>query len=1033
MADDTHGQYTFRSWLKRGVSGQQQLPDPSKLRASVKLSVEVGSISPPPAVTLFLHGPGDVRGLDQRAVIRTWPRPGARNAEPNYFPLIEFDQPDLPWRYSPEEAKGNKVRPWLCVLVVPTSAAKNFSPPKPGQPLGVLNVSTSLLPDLNESALWAHTQIHGPDFADEAALAQNLVSQRSIFSSRILAVVKLQPETEYAAFLVPTFEAGRRAGLGEDLKGVTGALQAAWDGAKPSVALPVFYYWSFHTGPAGDFKSLVKKLHPLTKPFPETFGKRKMDVSAPGLELPRADDSPMELEGVLLRYPRTARTDWAGAARDAFVQSLTKLLNLPAQLYKAAGEIVVAPPLYGRWHAAREEVTTGSPAWFQELNEDPRQRVFAGAGTLAVQARQQDYLAEAWDQVGDVRKANQSSLWAELAVRLSRRLYQRVFDGEGAGAATPESIVKFTSPVHARVLGSPVTIRRLIEESPIAGGFLEPQFRRIARPLGPLGRRQGRAAGSGVVPGILERMNRGEFSPAPPPPVPHALATPARIADSLVPSWATPGVREFLRALPGWLSALGVLLLLVAVLVLAAGAAATAVVLVVGAAGVAALAAAPLARRLGRNLDARAALRDGKLTAEQIKQLPIPSGYVPAEFTPGDPTPRPVAAAPGAGGATSEAAANFREAASELFAHLNLPPAEPPPLRSVSLLQLKEKLSTALDPNRTVVSAFRSRLALESGTYQVGIDGTGQVMAAPSLKRAMYDELKALSQDWVLPGADEIEANSVSLLTTNQASVEAFMVGVNHEMARTLLFNEYPTDQRGTYFRQFWDSSGAAGQAENPEDFLDIKHIHEWGRARLGQNTSRKPKAKDNDVVLCVRGEVLLRYPETIVYAAKAVRNTSREGRKLVLPRDNDLSAHLTHVFHGEMGADIRFFGFPLDIGEALGEDGGDGWFFVLQQHPGEPVFGLDVGQDLPGEEPRESARFSELIKWKDVLPPAGGGPPSPVTHLSFGASQSAVSAIFKARGPRFPNWGQSSAEVAADTLRQPARVAFHARSLIRR
>ena len=31
------------------------------------------------------------------------------------------------------------------------------------------------------------------------------------------------------------------------------------------------------------------------------------------------------------------------------------------------------------------------------------------------------------------------------------------------------------------------------------------------------------------------------------------------------------------------------------------------------------------------------------------------------------------------------------------------------------------------------------------------------------------------------------------------------MVGVNHEMSRTLLFNEYPTDQRGTDFQHFWD------------------------------------------------------------------------------------------------------------------------------------------------------------------------------------------------------------------------------------
>ena len=31
------------------------------------------------------------------------------------------------------------------------------------------------------------------------------------------------------------------------------------------------------------------------------------------------------------------------------------------------------------------------------------------------------------------------------------------------------------------------------------------------------------------------------------------------------------------------------------------------------------------------------------------------------------------------------------------------------------------------------------------------------------------------------------------------------MVGLNHEFARKLLWREYPTDQRGSYFRQFWD------------------------------------------------------------------------------------------------------------------------------------------------------------------------------------------------------------------------------------
>ena len=55
-----------------------------------------------------------------------------------------------------------------------------------------------------------------------------------------------------------------------------------------------------------------------------------------------------------------------------------------------------------------------------------------------------------------------------------------------------------------------------------------------------------------------------------------------------------------------------------------------------------------------------------------------------------------------------------------------------------------------------------------------------------------------------------------AVLRTNWAVVEAVLVGMNHEMARKLLWNGYPTDQRGTYFRTFWDARGTAG---------DIAHI----------------------------------------------------------------------------------------------------------------------------------------------------------------------------------------------------------------
>ncbi len=40
-----------------------------------------------------------------------------------------------------------------------------------------------------------------------------------------------------------------------------------------------------------------------------------------------------------------------------------------------------------------------------------------------------------------------------------------------------------------------------------------------------------------------------------------------------------------------------------------------------------------------------------------------------------------------------------------------------------------------------------------------------------------------------------------TLLRTNNRFIEAYLVGLNHEMGRELLWREYPTDQRGTYFR----------------------------------------------------------------------------------------------------------------------------------------------------------------------------------------------------------------------------------------
>ena len=72
-----------------------------------------------------------------------------------------------------------------------------------------------------------------------------------------------------------------------------------------------------------------------------------------------------------------------------------------------------------------------------------------------------------------------------------------------------------------------------------------------------------------------------------------------------------------------------------------------------------------------------------------------------------------------------------------------------------------------------------------------------------------------------------MEPNSLMVAEPNAEFIEAYMVGLNHEIGRLLLFAEFPTDQRGTCFRQFWDPRGQVPAAA-PGTTDDIGAIDGW-------------------------------------------------------------------------------------------------------------------------------------------------------------------------------------------------------------
>ena len=108
--------------------------------------------------------------------------------------------------------------------------------------------------------------------------------------------------------------------------------------------------------------------------------------------------------------------------------------------------------------------------------------------------------------------------------------------------------------------------------------------------------------------------------------------------------------------------------------------------------------------------------------------------------------------------------------------------------------------------------------------------------------------------------------------------------------------------------------------------------------------------------MLLVRGELIRRYPNVVVYAVPATAAVPGvTGRQ-------PGTAETQPIFFGLVEPDIALFGFDLDPAAARGDPG---WFFVLQEHPSEPRFGLE-----PPDSPRPSARSRlswEALGWEHL------------------------------------------------------------------
>jgi hypothetical protein len=242
------------------------------------------------------------------------------------------------------------------------------------------------------------------------------------------------------------------------------------------------------------------------------------------------------------------------------------------------------------------------------------------------------------------------------------------------------------------------------------------------------------------------------------------------------------------------------------------------------------------------------------------------------------------------------------------------------PERAV-LAVAKDDVLRRLEPNRTVVEATRARLSLGGRAFDPFLGGTIRpIMAAPRFDRPMYEALDSYDREWLVAGLGSLpEPELVTLLSANDQFTEAFLVGLSDEMGRELLWRNYPTDARGTYFYRFWDPT--ADELRQP--------IHRFTPGKLGSHVGIGPSEQSGRAVVVIRGEIVRRYPDLTVMAMRE-QGRDGEGRPLLPEAPAGPPEATRLLFQAMLPPDIMLVGLDITV-DALRQPG---WWIVLSEHP---------------------------------------------------------------------------------------------------
>lgn len=898
MADQLNAQYTFLPWLRRGIIGLVKSA-PAKERLSVALTLNVrGEGAEAETKTVQrkaeLLGPADVGGLNAQAIVRTVPRAGTRDFEANFLAAIEFYDEDLVWRYSPALPDNSRLKPWIW-LVALTDAEYKRQGISSGK-LPVIEITPEALrdafPDPDSTASWAHVHLNFgfPTLVTQEKkelqfIQDTLDKTPNLGCSRLVCPRRLKPDTGYTVFLIPAYEKGRLAGLGFTEKQIeeTPNAQASWPkkaAVTGALSFPVYYEWSFATSSTGDFEDLARLLQPVDA---KTLlgGGRLLDIQNPGWGQQYQSQTPSRQQ--------------AGAIM------LESVLRIP-----------VSPD--------------------PDATKDPQENLYFGKDTAA-----------------DTKFANDLALLLNLGAEPLTKgvaniqepffpdgsieddpfvvppLYGSFYKNEKKIGATIDWYKQLnTNPMYRIAAGNGTAVVQEHQEAYMNRAW--DQLANLTETGGATRRWQFslHLSEAFYLRRLKEPLNRAKTTGAKPDP--EKTAQLSRMINLFAPMHGSlkSGQGNFVNELTD----------------------------------------NDFASTYTRAFNK--ITRTGGPLMRRFKDKPsLNPVYIPP--------PKPPAVV-----------FYLKKAIVEAIGYLNNPQFLPTfPSKSnavvrkefeetlkkkglVEISALKEafsgysnlneglrlsrlpknedlylEMADQVRPSKTIPTRMRAVMGLKTPASAADAEKIDLQRQTVEFPEPMYAPLAARDPHLILPSLDRIPPNSVTVMEPNPAVIESYLIGLNHEMAREFLWREFPANLNDTFFRQFWDVRNNSTATVQPEQYKDILPVGKWAPSTLGAAQHRPAGAPGGISVIVIRGDLMRKYPNTLVFIQKAKWENSaqRKGRipggEIKMP-----------IFSGQIAPDYALLGFdvsPADLKGNKNKSSEPGWFFGLKERIGEAHFGLDM------------------------------------------------------------------------------------------